>query len=233
MTEEHEKNNKILVLDFDHTCYDTDDFLFNEIRKPMLKALDIPVAVWEKSYRVSADAGYTLREHWQQMTNLLGTEPCSLKTIDELGEKINFTKYLYDDVSQVINEAKAKGYRIIILSFGAGSWQDLKVHGAGLDKSADEIIYSSLVKDKAQILKDKISETDEVIFVDNKSNELDSVFKLLPWVKTYLINRVPMHVRGENSEEQDRIKYLESRRIAEEAVPASHQRIDSLKEIIL
>ena len=39
--------DKVLFIDFDHTCYDTDMFLLTEIRQPMLSRFDIPTDKWK------------------------------------------------------------------------------------------------------------------------------------------------------------------------------------------
>ncbi len=173
--------DRVLVLDFDHTCYDTDAFLLHEIRQPMLRLFEIPVAIWEKSYSQAVKRGYSLREHWGQLDEIMRPASCTLTDIETLGKSICFDKYLYPDVSDVLHEAKKQGYYILLLSFGAPDWQNRKVLGTGLDKLIDAVEYITTdeSKGKADAVERYFAGSAEVIFVDNKGSNLDAVLEIL------------------------------------------------------
>ncbi len=229
------KIDKALILDFDHTCYDTDAFLLHEIREPMLSHFNIPVEKWEQAYRAAADIGYLPEQHLQELNKIMQPAPCSLEEILDFAASINFDKYLFSDVLPVLKDAKEKGYKIMILSFGAIAWQNKKVLGVGLDKAVDDIEYVTKDENRAKteaIRKYGIRCT-KVIFVDNKGSNLDEVHRTLPHVKTYLISRVPDEAMNFDNDEEIRIKYLESRRVAaQEALPV-HVRCHTFEEIDL
>jgi FMN phosphatase YigB (HAD superfamily) len=226
---------KILILDFDHTCYDTDDFLLAEIRRPMLSHFNIPIESWEKSYKEAVSKGYSLEQHLEELTKIMKFAPCSLKDIKDFGEAINFNKYLYTDCMPFLKKAKEKKYRIMILSFGDVGWQNKKVFGVGLEKIADVIEYVSANENnsKAEAIKKYAGNCQKVIFVDNKGSNLDIVHNTLPNVETYLINRVPNDAMNFKNDDQIRVKYLESRRIAEKQSLFSHRQCFSFEDIIL
>ena len=225
---------KVLILDFDHTCYDTDDFLFAEIRQPMLNNFKIPVDIWEKSYRNAANIGYSLEQHREEIIKIASSSPCSLSDIQELDKNINFSKYLYPEVITVLKKVKDMGYRIMILSFGQIDWQNKKVFGSGIDKFVDKVEYVTADenKSKADSIREYALGPYEVIFVDNKGSNLDMVISELPYVTTYHINRVPNDAMYFGDDENIRIKYLESRMIAEAKTKFNHKQCSSLEEII-
>ncbi|MFA5937169.1 MAG: HAD family hydrolase [Candidatus Paceibacterota bacterium] len=227
--------DKVLILDFDHTCYDTDDFLLAEIRRPMLNRFNIPVESWEKSYKEAVSRGYSLEQHLEELTKIMKFAPCSLKDIKDFGEAINFNKYLYADCMPFLKKAKEKKYRIMVLSFGEVGWQNKKVFGVGLEKIVDVIEYVIVDENnsKAEAVKKYAGNCSRVIFVDNKGSNLDIVHNTLPNVETYLINRVPNDAMNFGNDDQIRVKYLESRRIAGRQSLFSHKHCSSFEDIIL
>jgi len=235
MSTQFNPKDKIIVLDFDHTCYDTDDFLLVEIRCPMLSRFDIPVDAWEQSYRRAADIGYSLEQHLEELIKIMKVVPCSVDEIKNFGEGINFNKYLYPDVLDFLKEAKEKGYKTMILSFGTTSWQNKKIFGAELDKIVDLIKYVTVNENKSKLesIKQYAENCSKIIYIDNKGSNLDSVKKELSQVETYLINRVPNDAMNFGGDDQIRIKYLESRKIAESKTIFTHKNCHSFKEIIL
>lgn len=235
MIKQFNLTDKILILDFDHTCYDTDDFLLNEIRQPMLNRLNISIPVWEESYRKAANIGYSLERHLQEIIQIMKSVPCSLSEIQNFGKTINFSKYFYPDTALFLKAAREKGYKIMVLSFGAISWQNKKTLGSGIDKMVDlvEYVTTNGGEAKMEVIRQDAGNCNRIIFVDNKGDNLDAVHKALPKVKTYLMNRVPSDAMNFGNDEQTRIKYLESRRMAEAKTLFAHECCQSFKEIIL
>lgn len=235
MPEKIEKAGKILILDFDHTCYDTDSFLLEELREPMLRRFGIPPEHWEEAYEKAAEAGYTLEVHLEELTKIMGSAPCSAEEIRDFAASITFDKYLFPDTLPVLEKAKESGYKIMILSFGNPEWQDKKVEGSGLKRMADEVLYVKMNGNgaKAEKIKESASNFEKIIFVDNSGKHLDEILKIMPEVETYFINRVAEEGMNAAKSEYLRIRYMESRKIAErEALPV-HKRIKTLEEITL
>ena len=224
---------KILVLDFDHTCYDTDSFLLFEIRLPMLARFNIPVKKWEEAYESSAKIGYSLEVHLQELNKIMNSSPCSLEDIQAFGKSIKFSEYLYSDVFSFLKEAKEKGYKILLLSFGYPDWQEKKVLGVGLSKLVDKVIYVNKHGDKAEMIKKYAGASSKLIFVDNNGHELDKAQRELPQVETYFMKRTPEHAMNAKDDEEIRVRYLESRKMAETKSVYQHKICHSLSDVIL
>jgi len=233
MIQQFDQKDKVLVLDFDHTCYDTDAFLLFEIRQAMISRFNIPVLVREESYENAVKIGYSLEQHLEELTRILKYKICSIEEIKFFETSINFSKYLYPDVISVLEEAIDTGYKIMLLSFGDESWQNKKVQGSGLDKFIDIIKYTKEEGGKVEILKKYTEHCASVIFVENNGIDIDQVHKELPYVKTYFMNRVPEGaVSGEMSIFLD-VRYKESRKIAERNILYNHTLCQSLYDVVL
>ena len=225
---------KLIVLDFDHTCYDTDAFVWFELRQTMINRFHIPVGVWEEAYKKAAENGYTLGQHYRELMEIMKSMSFDLKDFEGLLDNIHFQDYLYSDVLPLLKEAKEKDYQVMILSFGAPTWQEIKINKVGLDKVVDlvEYVTTDEAKMKMQVI-EKYARDAKVIFVDNKGSNLDEVHNNLPKVETYLITRIPDDTRYVGNDHEMHKKYLESRRgIEAQALPV-HKRCNSFKEIIL
>ncbi len=234
MIAKFEPGNKILVIDFDHTLYDTDAFLLFEIRRVMLDEFHIPTKEWEDSYELAVKAGYTIIRHFEELAKILPEySNFSKEKIKDFVEKINFSKYLYEDTMSFLNEAKNKGYKIVLISFGAPNWQDKKVLGVGFDKIMDVIRYTKEEGNKLEVLKQYTQGCSKVVFVENNGQDLDAVHEVLPFVETHLMNRVPDEAMNAEEDEFMRIRYSESRRIAKKQVAFDHKRVHTLGEVIL
>ena len=233
MSAQFDPTDKILVLDFDHNCYDTDAFLLFEIRDAMINKWNIPIPAWQEAYERATKIGYTLEVHREELVRILKYEPFTLKEIQDFEKNIDFSKYLYSDVSLFIAKAKERRYKMMLLSFGEPSWQDKKVKGVGFDKIMDVIKFTKEEGSKAEILAKYVKDCTKVVFVENNGLDLDAVFKTLPQVDTYFMNRVPIEAMSPEKNEFIRIRYDESREIAMRKIVFEHKRINSFEEIVL
>jgi FMN phosphatase YigB (HAD superfamily) len=222
--------DKVLFIDFDHTCYDTDMFLLTEIRQPMLNLFNISTDKWEKSYENAVQAGYSLEQHLTELIKIMSSAPYTEEEMQSFGEKINFNKYLYEDSIPFLKNAREKGYKIMLLSFGAPSWQNKKVLGVGLDKFVDEIRYTKAEGNKLEVLRQYANHLDRIIFIDNNGIDLDAVKKECPNIETYYISR-PREDMSEKDTEYMKVRHMESRKIAERTLLFKHQHCTDLKSI--
>lgn len=224
--------DKVLFIDFDHTCYDTDMFLLTEIRQPMLSRFDIPTDKWEESYENAVHAGYSLEQHLIELEKIIDPTPCTEEDMKDFGKKINFNKYLYEDSIPFLKKAKREGYKIMLLSFGAPSWQNKKVLNVGLDKYVDIIKYTKEEGNKVEILRQFANHSGKIIFIDNNGIDLDAVKKECPNIETYYISR-PYEDMSEKDTEYMKIRHMESRKIAERTLLFHHKKCINLREVIL
>lgn len=230
------KNRKeqVLVLDFDHTCYDTDDFLLNEIRHPMLSDFVVSEKDWEKAYEEAVKTGYSIEKHFKKITEITNIA-FSEDKIRHLLESMNFSRYLYPDTLHVLARAKEKKFDIVILSFGDMSWQDKKVSGSGLDKIVDivEYVITDECNAKAAVVGNLRNNYKKVIYVDNKGANLDKVYENYKDVSTYFINRSIGELADPEEKAYLQTRYSESRKIAERNALPVHKRCFSLEEVVL
>ncbi|MFA6585827.1 MAG: hypothetical protein WCS86_01565 [Candidatus Paceibacterota bacterium] len=233
MIKQFKSTDKILVLDFDHNCYDTDAFLLFEIRNPMINNWNIPVVAWQEAYEKAAKVGYTLEVHREELIKILNYEPFTLEDIRNFEKGMDFSKYLYFDVLPFLTAAKEKGYRTMLLSFGDPGWQDKKVKGVKLDKVMDVIKFTKEEGNKAETLIKYVKDCEKIIFVENNGLDLDAVHKILPRVDIYFMNRVPTEAMNPRENEFIKMRYDEARKIALRQVVFKHKKVSSFNEITL
>jgi FMN phosphatase YigB (HAD superfamily) len=234
MTKQFNPKDKVLILDFDHTCYDTNDFLVFEMKQPMLRHFNITADIWERSYCIAADIGYSPVQQLKEIFKITKSTPFTISDIKTFEKSINFSKYLYFDCESFLKKAKSRGYKTMILSYGAVDWQKKKIQGAGLDKMVDIVKYivTSGSKAKMKVIRQYAGNCSRVIFVDNKGTYLDTVHEVLPKVETYLMNRKPSNKMNKNCNDQTH-DCLESRRKVGMKTHYSHKQCQTFKEITL
>ncbi len=225
--------DKVLVLDFDHTCYDTDAFLLFEIRNRMIDTFNIPIDAWEEAYEASAQIGYSLERHREELIKILKKELFSVEEIQKFEKEIDFSKYLYPDTIKFVKKAKEEGYKIMLLSFGETKWQDKKVKGCGFDKYMDVIKYTREAGGKMGVLREYTENCKRVLFVENNGRDIDNVRRFLPYVETYFMNRVPPKGASDEDEEFIKVRYSESRKIAERKTKLNHKPCQTFDDVDL
>ena len=120
----------------------------------------------------------------------------------------------------------------MIISFGDPAWQQKKIAGVELDKFVDYIKYTKEEGNKLDVLKKYTGDCKKVIFVDNSGPDVDKVGQMMPEVQTYFMNRVPADAMVTDDEFM-KMRYAESRKMAESQVVLKHKRCSTLKEITL
>jgi len=225
------KGEKVLVLDFDHTLYDTDALLMFEMRHRMLELFKIKQDIWENTYEAAVMRGYTLEVHAEEIARALGKGPFSGEMVAELEKSMNFSKYLYPDTTDFIKKAKEAGYKVMILSFGAESWQKKKIYATGLNDIVDVIKYTREQGGKVGVIGKYTEGCRKVMFIDNSASEIDNVRRFLPYVETYIMNRVPPVPRNKAEEEYMKMRYMESRKMSEKKPAFMHKKCKELSEV--
>ncbi len=225
------KDEKVLILDFDHTLYDTDALLLFEMRHRILDLFKINQEVWESTYEAAVMRGYTLKVHGEEIAKVLGKDALPEEAIEKLEEAMDFSKYLYPDTVEFINKAKEAGYKTMILSFGAESWQKKKIHATGLDSIVDVIKYTREQGGKVGVIGKYTEGCRKVMFIDNSAREIDNVRRFLPYIETYIMNRVPPVPRNKDEEKYMQMRYMESRKMSEKKPAFLHKKCKDLNEV--
>lgn len=184
---------RLVLLDFDHTLFDTDRFFWEDVRQAVLD-LGIDPQRWEDAYEAVWPTGYSLAKHLKD----LGASPAgAARALEVLRRRFrDLRPYLFPDVLPFLERARARGTGLILLSFGDPGWQAFKVGGAGIGPYFRSVLTTRSENSKAEALASVADGAGTLAAVDNSPAELDAMRERCPSLRTYLINRVPPD-RGE------------------------------------
>lgn len=229
-----ESKTRGILLDFDHTLFDTDRFFWVDL-KFVLARFDIPDDAWEKSYEAIWSSGYSLAKHLEEL-NRLGViaGPSAAKAMREALESAfsDLRPYLFPDVLEFLNAARYRGFELILLSFGDPAWQSYKVRASGLTPYFTQIAYTANEAGKAALCAERALQYRELYAIDNNPADLDAMKASTPRLQTYLICRVePSALEGADPLVRDRFR--EAARYLTIPSLLTHHRCYSLKEVSL
>lgn len=217
-----------ILLDFDHTLFDTDRFFWVDLKSAFAR-FGIPDDAWEKSYEAIWPSGYSLQKHLEALSRLgaIASDPVASAMQETLERTFSdLHPYLFPDVVEFLNAARHRGFELILLSFGDPAWQSYKVRASGLIPYFTQIVYTPNEKGKAGMLDTLASAYAELYAVDNNPADLDAMKASIPRLQTYLICRVePSVLDGDRFREAARYLTIPSR--------LPHRRCRSLNEVSL
>ena len=223
-----------ILLDFDHTLFDTDRFFWVDLKSAFTR-FGVPDDAWEKSYEAIWPSGYSLAKHLEELARL-GTiaDPSAAKAMLETLESAfsDLRSYLFPDVLGFLNAARHRGFDLILLSFGNPAWQSYKVQASGLTPYFTQIVYTPNEKGKAAVLDELGPPYAELHVIDNNPTELDAMKVRHPRLQTHLICRVELSVlEGQDPLVRDRFREAASYLMIPCRLP--HHRCHSLNEVSL
>ena len=178
-----QKKEKLLVLDLDHTLFNTTIFV-RDLQKRFARDFDISPDDFMK-YRNEVKACCTVIDVDLFVEHLPNPDKeamhaAILDTLEKKGKE-----YLYTDVIPFLSKAE-KEYEIIILTHGDTELQHAKIASTGLDAHGRNIIS---LENKSDALESCMDGYEEVNFVDDKVMHIDDIKQTFPNVRTYLIVR--------------------------------------------
>jgi phosphoglycolate phosphatase-like HAD superfamily hydrolase len=225
---------RAILLDFDHTLFDTDRFFWVDLRSAFAR-FGVPDDAWEMSYEVVWPLGYSLAKHLDELERLgvivgHGIRRTMLATLEAAFSDLRI--YLFPDVPAFLKAARHMGFDLILLSFGDPAWQSYKVRGSGLSPLFQKIVYTAKQGGKGDLLDDLSSSYAELRAIDNNPADLDSMKTRHPNLQTHLICRVkPSDMEGPGGVVPDRLR--EAARYLSIPSRLSHHRCWSLDEVRL
>ncbi len=224
-------SNAAYFLDFDHTLLNTDEFFHVDARNAFLR-LGIDPTDWEQSYAAVWPTGYTLEKHAEEVFRRSGSQVPLEKMKRILRDSFSdLTRYLFPDVLPFLQDAKKKGARLYLLSFGHEAWQRYKTSAAHLGGYFDDMLFTAVEGGKAKRIEEEAKRAARrVMVVDNNPTELDWVKDLAPEIQTYCMNRVPDHLRFP-TDDLSRLKFLEARQYLERIPRHQHIPCRSLDSV--
>ena len=223
-----------LLLDFDHTLFDTDRFFWVDLKSAFAR-FGVPDDAWEKSYEAIWPVGYSLAKHLDELERLgviAGQDigRTMLATLE--ADFSDLRPYLFPDVPAFLEAARQRGFDLILLSFGDPAWQSYKVRASGLAPLFQKIVYTAKQGGKGELLDDLSSSYAELCAIDNNPADLDSMKARHSKLQTHLICRVkPSDLEGPTGLVPDRFR--EAARYLSIPSHLSHHRCWSLDEVPL
>ena len=223
-----------LLLDFDHTLFDTDRFFWVDLKSAFAR-FGVPNDAWEKSYEAIWPLGYSLAKHLDELERLgvIAGQDIRRTMLDALDADFSDLRpYLFPDVPAFLGAARQRGFDLILLSFGDPAWQSYKVRASGLAPLFQKIVYTVKQGGKGELLDDLSSSYAELCAIDNNPADLDSMKARHSKLQTHLICRVkPSDLEGPTGLVPDRFR--EAARYLSIPSRLSHHRCWSLDEVPL
>ena len=225
---------RAILLDFDHTLFDTDRFFWVDLRSAFAR-LGVPDDAWEKSYEAIWPSGYSLVKHLDELgqtSAITGSEirRTMLTTLETCFSDLS--PYLFPDVPGFLKAACQRGFDLILLSFGDPHWQSYKVQSSGIAPLFRRIVYTANQQGKGELVEELGSRYGALHAIDNNPADLDSMKERNARLQTHLICRVePLRIEGADPDLRDRFR--EAARYLTIPSRLSHHRCRSLDEVSL
>lgn len=226
---------RAVLIDFDHTLFDTDRFFWMDVRRAFAR-FGIDPALWEETYEVVWPSGYSLDKHLAALAARTdgGPAPIRAEAVRSVLREAfsDLRAYLFPDTLPFLQEARRRGAELHLLSFGDPGWQAYKVRGCGIQGLFSRIHYIPAEQAKAAAVEAMGDDSRGLVAIDNNSAELDRMRERAPGLRTYWIDRVPPE-GTEPGDEEARYRYREARKYRARTPEYPHHRCRSLEEIPL
>jgi hypothetical protein len=233
------ESHRVVLLDFDHTLFDTDRFFWVDLRGAVL-GLGVEAGLWEETYEAVWPKGYSIDRHLEALAARVSW-PHPQQILDVFDAQFaDLRRYLFPDVLPFLEAARRGGRRVILLSFGDPGWQAYKVKASGLEAHVDAVHATAAEGRKADLAATLFAAGGRprgaaappaAIAIDNNPQELDAMRDRCPILTTYRMDRVPPEVvaaRGEAA-----YRFREARRYVGLPARHPHRLCRSLAEVAL
>ncbi|MFN3477135.1 MAG: HAD family hydrolase [Candidatus Methylomirabilales bacterium] len=224
---------RAVLLDFDHTLFDTDRFFWVDLRKA-IACFGIEEKAWEEAYEAVWPGGYSLERHLAALMKIkAGRRPSKEAILSALRNAFSDLRgYLYPDVVPFLEEAKRRGFDLYLLSFGDPSWQVYKVKASGVAPYFQEVFYPKREQTKAEAVGGIVDRYETIHAIDNDPRELDLMKISYPQLLTHWISRVPSGAVMIDDPET-RYRFREARRYVGFPSQHPHHHVTTLAEVAL
>jgi len=173
----------IIIFDLDHTLLDTHRF-----KNGLAKALGISEQVFTDTYKkqfLDREKVYNIDEHI-----LMLLKKGYIETTEKIKEQIKILfsaidDYLFPEAEQILKDAKKRGHRLILLTYGSVSWQKRKVADLKIKHYFDKIIFTDCEKStEIEFLKHL---PESVVIVNDNAREALMIKEALGRGKIFLV----------------------------------------------
>ena len=176
------KNNKIIILDFDRTLFNTDNFLIKI--KYIFKKMGIAEKKFTTSYKKIKP--YNLKKHLKRLNlenkNILNNFNTLFK---------NSYRFLYPDAIDFLKFLIKKKKKIILLTYGDKNFQNNKIENSNIKKLFNKIYITSKNHDKENIYKNILAKNKnkKVIIIDDLKENTKDIVKKIAHIQAIKIDR--------------------------------------------
>ncbi|MBU1074752.1 HAD hydrolase-like protein [Patescibacteria group bacterium] len=189
-----------IVLDFDHTLFDTEKF--KQALQGRLAMFGVTVDQFNSNYRIVKEqlGHYDYQEHLR----LLAQE----EELDENDLLLNFNEivnsaneFLFPDVLNFLESLKAiSKSELYLLTFGQDKFQQAKVEASGIRPYFKEVVDTV---DSKLIFFDQNKKLQKATFVDNRGKTIDQIKMKYPDVVAIWLKRENTPYDNENCKRMD------------------------------
>ncbi len=168
---------KTIILDFDHTLFDTRTFK-KEVDSIIAKhgvSEDVATKA-EKEFRDKNHNNYDFGGHIEHIKKLGNNVPDS---IHEHFDSLDLTKYHKGEVIRVIKNLQTKGYKTVLLTKGTDGFQDRKISGTQFK----ELFGSNIIicdGKKEEIIKTLSIDEQQTYFFNDDIPEMERIYNNFP-----------------------------------------------------
>ena len=229
----------IVLLDFDHTLFDTDRFFWVDLRGAV-QGLGVEARLWEETYEAVWPEGYSIDRHMEALA-ARASWPHPQQILDVFDAQFaDLRRYLFPDVLPFLEAARGAGHHVALLSFGDPGWQAYKVRASGLEGHVDAVHATAAEGKKADLAATLVAAAvgpigaaapAPAIAIDNNPRELDAMRDRCPALTTYRMDRVPPELVGAQGEASYRFR--EAARYVGLAARHPHRICRSLAQVAL
>ena len=220
---------RIVLLDFDHTPFDTDRFFWEDLRGAVMQ-LGVDARLWEETYEAVWPGGYAIDRHVEALAARVSW-PHPQQILDVFDAQFtDLRQYLFPDIIPFLEAAQSASRRVVLLSFGDPGWQAFKVKASGMSDRVDAV-HATVAEGAKAELAAALAADGPALAVDNNPRELDAMRDRCPALTTYRMDRVPPDlVRGDG---EAAYRFREARRDVGLQARHSHRPCRTLAEVAL
>jgi FMN phosphatase YigB (HAD superfamily) len=180
-----------IFLDFDDVVFNTREFLV--VIRSVFAEFGVAEDLFKSTYaELRAEGGgkgfcYRFDAQIDKIAIIQSVDKAAL--LSKLEKTIEDTSaFVFVDVYEFLQTAKAKGYVVRILSFGDEYFQAKKIMSSGISALVDQVIVTQ--ESKEIILQSEhLEQEDSVWFFDDRLHFLEGMKQAFPFMNTVLVSR--------------------------------------------
>jgi len=180
------------IIDFDDTLFNTQ--LFKQKRKEAIVSLGISPEDYELSYiqgyvTEQGEYCYSNQSHATALAALGHNFDDVYQALQVTTISKNLQSYLFDDTIFFLEYLKNKNKKLILLSLGAHSFQQLKSQGSGVLGFFDDIFF--VQKKKEEVILEILNkhQYDDIWFINDKIEETTTIVEKHKNIKAVIKNK--------------------------------------------